>query len=97
MEKLQTILMYIRRRKYLVVTVGFLLIIGVLDENNLLRRLSQKSEIADLKSEISKYRSQYEEDTRKLIDINENPEAIEKIAREKYLMQTPDEDIFIFE
>ena len=26
-----------------------------------------------------------------------NPEALEKIAREKYLMKKPDEDIFVFE
>ncbi|MCB6670356.1 septum formation initiator family protein, partial [Bacteroides uniformis] len=25
------------------------------------------------------------------------PEALEKIAREKYLMKKPDEDIFVFE
>ena len=47
--------------------------------------------------EIEKYRKQYEEDTEKLKELTTNPEALEKIAREKYLMKKPDEDIFVFE
>ena len=30
-------------------------------------------------------------------ELTTNPEALEKIAREKYLMKKPDEDIFVFE
>ena len=30
---------------------------------------------------------------RKLKELTTNPEALEKIAREKYLMKKPDEDI----
>ena len=37
------------------------------------------------------------EDTEKLKELTTNPEALEKIAREKYLMKKPDEDIFVFE
>lgn len=96
MEKLQTIWLFIRRRKYWVVTFGFILIIGVLDENNWIRRLSHKREIINLKADIDKYAKQYEEDTQRLEELNNNPEAIEKIAREKYLMKKPDEDVFIF-
>ena len=39
----------------------------------------------------------YEEDTERLNELSTNPEAIEKIAREKYLMKNPNEDIYIFE
>ena len=46
---------------------------------------------------VEKYRKQYEEDTEKLKELTTNPEALEKIAREKYLMKKPDEDIFVFE
>ena len=56
-----------------------------------------RSEISALNSEIEKYRKQYEEDTEKLKELTTNPEALEKIAREKYLMKKPDEDIFVFE
>lgn len=81
----------------MVVTVIFLVIIGFVDENNLIRRAKYKYEIMQLQNEIKYYRDIYEKDTERMNELNSNPEAIEKIAREKYLMKTPDEDIFIFE
>ena len=85
MSKLLTIWNYIRRHKYMITVLIFIVVIGFLDENSLLN------------SEIEKYRKQYEEDTEKLKELTTNPEALEKIAREKYLMKKPDEDIFVFE
>jgi len=72
-------------------------IVGFLDENSLMQRVKHRSEISALNGEIEKYRKQYEEDTEKLKELTTNPEALEKIAREKYLMKKPDEDIFVFE
>jgi cell division protein FtsB len=77
--------------------MAFLVVIVFLDENSLIQRAQHKREISTLKSEIARYRKQYEEDTRKLKELMNNPEALEKIAREKYLMKKPNEDIFIFE
>ena len=79
-------------------TIGaFLLIIGVLDENSLIRRIAHKREIHQLNTEIERYRKQYEEDSKLLKEITSNKEALEKVAREKYLMKKENEDIFIFE
>lgn len=97
MGKLFTLWNFFRRYKYLIVTVIFLLIIGLLDENCLVRRASHKYQIAALKAEIERYQAQFEEDTRRLKELDNNPETIEKIARERYLMKRPDEDVFIFE
>ena len=97
MSKLLTIWTYIRQHKYLITILAFLVIIVFLDENNLIQRAKQRNEINELTSEIAKYRKQYEEDTRMLKELMDNPKALEKIAREKYLMKKPDEDIFIFE
>jgi cell division protein FtsB len=77
--------------------VAFLVIIVFLDENSLIQRAKHQQEINTLNAEIEKYRKQYEEDTEKLKELTNNPEAMEKIAREKYLMKKPNEDIFIFE
>ena len=30
-------------------------------------------------------------------ELNSNPDAIEQVAREKYLMKKPNEDIYVFE
>lgn len=98
MSKLLTIWNYIRRHKYMITVLIFIVVIGFLDdENSLIQRVKHRSEISALNSEIEKYRKQYEEDTEKLKELTTNPEALEKIAREKYLMKKPDEDIFVFE
>lgn len=96
MGKLLTIWTFFRRHKYWVVTIAFIVIIGVLDENSLMRRAMHKYEIAELKSEIERYTEQFDEDSRRLEELDNNPEAIEKIAREKYLMKRPDEDVYIY-
>ena len=97
MGRLLTIWNLFCRHKYWVVTIVFIVIIGVLDENSLLRRASHKYEIATLTEEIKQYKLQFDEDTRRLEELDTNLETIEKIAREKYLMKRPDEDVYIFE
>lgn len=48
------------------------------------------------KTKIDKYRTDYEENTERLNELTSNPDAIEQIAREKYLMKKPNEDIYVF-
>ena len=97
MGKLISIWNFICRRKYLITIVAFAVIIGFLDENSLFRRLGYEREISQLKEEIEKYRADYEENTKRLNELNSNPDAIEQVAREKYLMKKPNEDIYVFE
>ena len=33
----------------------------------------------------------------RIVELSTNPEAIEQIAREKYLMKKPNEDIYVFD
>lgn len=97
MSRLKYIWNYVCRHKYMITILVFVLITGVLDDNSLIRRVSHWREIRELNTEIERYRSQYEEDSRALKELTSNPEALEKIAREKYKMKKADEDIFIFE
>lgn len=97
MSKLSALWDFIGRHKYLITLLMFGVIIVFLDENSLIQRAKHREEIRELNEEIAKYRKQFEEDTRKLKELTDNPEALEKIAREKYLMKKPNEDIFIFE
>lgn len=97
MEKLLTVWNFVGRHKYLITIAVFAFIILFLDENNAIRRIRSAREIQRLKAEIEMYRSQYEESTRRLNELNSNPEAIEKVAREKYMMKRPNEDIYVFE
>ena len=97
MSKLETCWYYIRRHKYLITIALFGVVIVFLDENSLIQRAKHRREIQALTAEIDKYRKQYEEDTETLKELMSNPEAMEKVAREKYLMKKPNEDVFIFE
>ena len=97
MGRLFTLWNFIGRHKYLITLLVFGVIFVFLDENSLVQRTKHQEEIKILNAEIAKYREQCEEDTRKLKELTNNPEALEKIAREKYLMKKPNEDIFIFE
>ena len=89
MSKLLEAWNFIRRYKYAITIGVFLLIIGVLDENSLIRRISHRREIYQLNSEIERYR--------KLKEITSNPKELEKVARERYLMKKSNEDIYVFE
>ena len=50
-----------------------------------------------MEGEIERYTKEYEENTRRLQELSVDSGAIERIAREKYLMKKPDEDIYVFE
>ena len=89
MGKLITIWEFIGRHKYWITVVAFGVIIGFLDENSMIRRIGYAREISRLQGEIDKYRAEYEENTERLNELSTNPEAIEQIAREKYLMKKP--------
>lgn len=97
MDKLLTIWNFIRRHKYIITICIFVIIIGFLDENSMLRRIQYAREINQLQEDIEKYRADYKENTKRLNELTTNPDAIEQIAREKYLMKKPNEDIYVFE
>lgn len=97
MSKLLTVWNYVRHHKYMITILTFVVVIGFVDENSWLQRIRYRSEINQLNTEIEKYRKRYEEDTEKLKELTSNPEYLEKIAREKYLMKKPEEDVFVFE
>lgn len=98
MSKLILVWNFIRRHKYAITFAVFALIIGVLDEeNSLLQRYSHWKEIHRLNTEIEHYRNQYEHDSKRLKELSSDPDVLEKVAREKYLMKKPNEDIYVFE
>ena len=81
--------------KYIIVSVVGILIVGVVDDNSFRKFIELELQIDDLKSEIKKYNSQNEADTKQLRELKRNPKAIEKIARERYFMKADDEDIYV--
>jgi cell division protein DivIC len=97
MKQPQQILQVLGRYKYLIVIVLGVLIVGFVDENSFYQRYKHRSEISSLKQEIKKYSDIYTNDTAKLNQLDRNPKAVEKIARERYFMKSDDEDIFVLD
>ena len=97
MDKLVSLWMFVRRHKYLITLAVFAVIVGFLDHNSLLRRYSLMREENRLRDEIERYRRDYEESTERLNELLVDSGAIERIAREKYFMKKPNEDIYVFE
>lgn len=94
---LRSVWNFVRRNKYAVAVVAFLLIIVFLDQNSLMRRFSQKRQMRDLQEEIDMYRNQIEEGSALLDDIENDEILRERMARKNYNMSSPDEDVFVFE
>ena len=83
MSKLKAVWNYIRRHKYLITILAFLLIIGVLDEeNNLIQRVRHKREIFELKREIKTYRYPYDEDSREWKALLSNHDMFATVSGE---------------
>lgn len=83
--------------KYFVAFVIFAVSITFLGESSLVNRLSQKREIARLKSEIDTQKRRFDADHEELIRLKHDPEAVRQVARERYYMKTNNEDIFVIE
>ena len=81
--------------KYAVVCVVGVLIVGFLDENSMWNHLKNRQRIEELTEEKARYNADYERDKAQIRELDRNPKAMEKIARERYLMKADDEDIFV--
>lgn len=97
MDKLASLWSFVGRHKYLITLVLFGVIVVFVDENSIVRRLGYAREESRLRQEIENYRREYEENTERLNELAVDSGAIERIAREKYLMKKPNEDIYVFE
>ncbi len=84
-----------RKNKYIFVLVTFMFIIVFFDENNLIKRTSQKREIKALNEEIQRYQTQINDGEKLLEDLESDTLLRERIARERYNMRKEDEDIFV--
>lgn len=97
MDKLNKLWSFVRSHKYLITLLTFAAIIGFIDENSMLQRMQYTREEMELRSEIEKYRKEFEESTARLNELAVDSESIERIAREKYFMKKPNEDVYVFE
>jgi len=81
--------------KYAVVCVVGVLIVGFLDENSMWSHMKNRQRIEELKEEKARYQAAFQRDQAQIRELDRDPKAMEKIARERYFMKADDEDIFV--
>ena len=81
--------------KYAFVLIAGVAIVGFLDDNSVWSHMKNRQRINELMEETEKYNAEYKRDQAQIRELDRNPKAIEKIARERYFMKADDEDIFV--
>ena len=83
------------RYKYWIVSVIGVLVVGFIGENSIMQQVKNKRHISRIEKQIEELNEKFTADSLRLSELYTNPEAIEKIARERYFMKSDDEDIFV--
>ena len=60
-----------------------------------MHHLGNKQRINELEEEIHQYSDLHQKNMKRIREIDKDPKAMEKIARERYFMKADDEDIFV--
>lgn len=94
-SKLSTLWGVIAHYKYLITIIIGVTLVGFVDENSFLQRFKYEMHISQLREQIRKYDAQNDKATGELRALRSDPQAIERIARERYFMQADDEDVFV--
>jgi cell division protein DivIC len=67
------------------------------DQTDFFIQQSRLRDLSNLKTKTDYYKKEIEIAKQELSDIQNNPEALEKFAREKYFLKKDNEDIYIVE
>jgi cell division protein DivIC len=81
---------------FVLIFIPFLIWMLFFDENSYLVHRKFNSEIKDLESTISFYKTKIAEDKATIVKLNDSLQ-LERFAREQYLMKKENEDIYIIE
>lgn len=85
------------RNKYLVATAAFVVWMLFFDHNDVFTQLERRSDLNELKQSKAYYEKQIAENKKFSNDLQFNAQAIERYARERYLMKRDNEDLFIIQ
>jgi|SRR5215831_1280470 len=85
----------ILRNKYLAALIIFTVIMLFTDHNNLFEQMDRKQELRELQAKKAYYQEEIDKTKKQLAELNNNPAALEKYARERFLMKRDNEDIFL--
>ena len=81
--------------KYLIVTVAFIVWMGFFDTDNFLTRRKLNDKLNNLRKEKRFFLNEINNDSVLTVKLQTDSLALEKLAREKYQMKRPNEDVFL--
>jgi len=91
MERLLSVI----RNKYLIAGVAFVVWMLFFDRNDLATQYDYYSQAKELRKQKAFYTTEIDRVTKTLHDLNSDPQALQRIAREKYKMKKENEDVFV--
>ncbi|MBI9037369.1 MAG: septum formation initiator family protein [Bacteroidales bacterium] len=83
------------KNKYFYTIIGFIVWMLFFDGNNIISQIKLSNQLKELKREENYYKNQIEKDKEIIKALSSDSSALEKLAREKYLMKKENEDIFL--
>lgn len=81
--------------KYFIVSFVFLVLVGFVDRNNIVRWCRDIVTVMRQEKVIRQYRKDIEAIDGKLRELTSDKDSLEKFAREQYYFQKKDEEVFI--
>ncbi|MCF0191488.1 MAG: septum formation initiator family protein [Marinilabiliaceae bacterium] len=81
--------------KYVIATSCFFVWLTLFDEDSLIERFNLSSQASELRKQRNQVSEEIANDRKKMDDLRNSRETLEKFAREEYLMKAPDEVVFV--
>jgi len=83
------------KNKYIITMLIFIVWVGFLDRNNLVKTLKIRKSVKELKNNKDYYLQEIEKTRIITSELWTDPNTLETFAREEYYMKKSDEDIFL--
>jgi cell division protein DivIC len=91
MKKFVSILL----NKYVLVLIFFVVWMLFFDQRDFFQQQERRAELHKLEQKKAYYQQEIQKTKKELGDLQNSPAAVEKFARERYLMKKDGEDIFV--
>jgi cell division protein DivIC len=83
--------------KYFLATSLFVIWMLFFDRNDMFTQLGRKSDLREIEESKEYFAQKIAEGKKFSMDMRSNADAVEKFAREKYLMKRENEDLFLIQ
>ena len=83
------------KNKFFLVTIAFLVWMIFFDKNDLFSQYQYHQQVSKLRQERDFYKKETDEVSTELSELTTDKAALEKFAREKYLMKKENEDVYV--